>query len=269
MKRRNLSKRIAVIAIVAVMTLGMIACGKKGKDGTDTSVSSTSSVSQDSKKSETSATNDEKNVTSDDSHDWPYMDESFGKRYVVETYKNCEDLSDWGVYAKFRVNNNWLYIKYPSLIPTSSNYVAYQADNTIALFMDTTGCSYSGEITDLDAIIEKSIENPEEFSSPIYQMKKYWSIVLEGYVDMNIDSKTRETVGQYDCCKFVGTATHVGDFDKVEHVTQFVGYATFQKSDNTPIYWIVFDESEDQSQAELVAEHAKKMGYTIVEDPFQ
>ncbi len=266
MKRRNLSKRIAVIAIVAVMTLGMIACGKKDKEGTDTSVSSTGSVSQDSKKNETSVTNDEKNVTSDDSHDWPYMDESFGKRYVVETYKNCEDLSEWGNYKKFQLHDCAVYIKFPILIPTSDRRIAYQGDGTVVMFVPMG--NLGEQINGLDTILQVAIDNQESPKSPIFMIKSHFGIHSEGYVNISIDSSNAETIGQYDCYKYTGSANYVVDkeFEPDEHTIQFVAYGTFAKSTNEAFYWLVFDETKDQTMGSALADYAKKMGYTIVED---
>ena len=87
---------------------------------------------------------------------------------------------------------------------------------------------------------------------------------------MTIDSSELETVGQYDCCKCTGTMTckdseyfHEGPV--LEHTYSYIGYASFTKDHHEPFYWIVIDYSDDQSQGDLIADHARKMGYTIAE----
>ena len=173
-----------------------------------------------------------------------------------------------GAYKDFVTRDNRLYIKYPSLIPTSTNRVAYQTDETVVLVEYISERDYASEITDLESILKVAIENNDEHGTPGDWMKDYWKIRRDnGYVKMSIESTELETVGQYDCCKYVGTAVHLGKNDTEEKVTQFVGYATFTKNGNEPFYWMVFDESEDQSLGSTIADYAKKMGYTIVEDP--
>ena len=260
-------KRIALIAMVAAMALGLIACGKKDKESTDTSVSSISATSQESKKSEASDTNEAKTETSDDGHDWPFMDESFGKRYVVETYKKCEDLSDWGNYADFQLSGTTMYIKYPVLIPTGDNRIAYQGDGTVVMVAPMSG-SIGESINGLESILQVAIDNPDSPRSPIFMMSSHFGVHTDGFVNMSIDSTTTETVGQYECSKYTGTAKYKIDteFYPDEHTVRFVAYATYAKSNNAPFYWLVFDETKDQTMGDVLADYAKKMGYTIVED---
>lgn len=268
MKKRNVTKKIAVVFMAAIMTIGMIACGKKDKDdSSQVSISSETSTSKDSKKEETSSSKEEVADSNADGHDWPFMSKSLGVTYVAEVYNRCEDLTEWGSYKDFVTRDNRLYIKYPSLIPTSTNYVAYQTDKTVVAALHVSESGFADAITDVESILPVAIENSEDFASPIRQMKKYWKIRSHGSVSMTIESSELETVGQYDCCKFIGTAVHVGEHDDTEITTKFVAYASFTKNGNEPFYWIVFDESEDQSLGSTIADYAKKMGYTIVEDP--
>ncbi|SCX11731.1 hypothetical protein SAMN02910339_01649 [Lachnospiraceae bacterium YSD2013] len=268
MKKGNVTKKIAVLVMTAIMAMGLIACGKKDKDDSgQTSVTSETSTSKESKKEETSTSKEENKDPKFEGHDWPFISESLGLKYVAEVYNKCEDLTEWGSYKDFVTRDNHMYIKYPSLIPTSTNHVAYQTDPTVAMFDYASENSYTDEITDLESILKVSIENGEEFGSPIYWMKDYWNIYTDGYVTMSISSTELETIGQYDCCKYIGTATHAGDYDKTEITTQFVAYSAYTKNGNEPFYWMVFDVSEDQSLGSTIADYAKKMGYTIVEDP--
>ena len=269
MKKRNLGKKIAVLIMAAIMTMGLIACGKKDNDDSgQTSVSNETSTSVDNKKEETSISKEENKDPKFEGHDWPFMSESMGLSYVAEVYNKCEDLTEWGSYKDFNFRDIRMYIKYPSLIPTSTNRVAYQTDATVVLVESISQRDYASQITDVESILKIAIDNGKAHGTPIYWMRDYWEIYYDdGYVTMAIDSTELETVGQYDCCKYVGTATHLGEYDKEESTTQFVAYSTFTKNGNEPIYWMVFDVSEDQSLGDTIADYAKKMGYTIVEDP--
>ncbi len=268
MKKRNVTKKIALVAMAALMALGMAACGKKDKDDSDkASVSSSTTVSQEKQNNGSSVSNEEKSSAEDDGHDWPFMGESFGKKYVVETYKKCEDLSDWGNYADFQLAGTTMYIKYPVLIPTGDNRIAYQGDGTVVMVVPMSG-SISDSISGLESILQVAIDNPDSPRSPIFMMVSHFGVHTDGFVDMAIDSSTTETVGQYECCKYTGTAKYKIDteFNPDEHSVQFVAYATYAKCNNAPFYWLVFDETKDQTMGSALADYAKKMGYTIVED---
>lgn len=268
MKKENVTKRIALIAMAALMTLGLVACGKKDKAGSgEVSVSSSPSVSEEKKEKDSSVNGEEKNSAENNGQDWPYLDESYGKKYVVESYKKCEDLSDWGNYKMLRLHDCSVYIKYPVLIPTSDNRIAYQGDGSVVMVVPMGG-NLGEQITGLDTILPIAIDNPESPKSPIFMLKSYFSVHSDGYVDLTVDSSSMETIGQYDCCKYTGSAKYVADkeFAPEEHTIQFVAYATFTKSTNEAFYWLVFDETKDQTMGDVLADYAKKMGYTIVED---
>ena len=268
MKKRNLGKKIAVLVMTAIMAMGLIACGKKDKDdSSQTSITSETSASRESKSEETSTSKEENKDPKFEGHDWPFMSESMGLSYVAEVYNKCEDLTEWGSYKDFNFRDIRMYIKYPSLIPTSTNRVAYQTDATVVLVESISQRDYASQITDVESILEVAIDNGEARGTPIDWMRDYWKIRTDGYVKMSIESTELETVGQYDCCKYTGTTVYLGEYDTEETTCKFVGYATFTKNGNEPIYWMVFDVSEDQSLGSTIADYARKMGYTIVEDP--
>ncbi|SCX11806.1 hypothetical protein SAMN02910339_01662 [Lachnospiraceae bacterium YSD2013] len=259
-----IKKRIALITLVAVMALGLIACGDKSKESIEV-VNVTTSVSSTQSSNETNAdSSTEGNVQGTATgHDWPYMEKGVnGSEYVVEAYGKCEDLTNWGTYTNFLLRDNWVYIKFPSLIPTGTNNVAYQSDDTVVLFRQVSESDYADQITDLESIVKVSMDYPDDFHSPIKLMKKYWKLHDEAF-SMVIDSTEQVTVGQYDCCKYKGSVTYVKD--SVEHVVPFVSYSSFTKGANEAFYWMVFDVSEDHSLGATIEDYAVKMGYTIVE----
>ncbi|MCR4677334.1 MAG: hypothetical protein K5679_01130 [Lachnospiraceae bacterium] len=266
--KKTLGKKIAVVAMVAIMTMGLVACEKKEKTSSeDVTGLVSSTASQENEKDNSKTEEPQKIASNGEGHDWPFISESLGLKYVTEVYNKCEDLTEWGTYTDFNTRDNHVYVKFPSLIPTGSNFVAYQSDKSVVLFMHVSESEFANEITNIESILQFAIDNSDDFSSPIKQMKKYWKIRTQGSVEMTIDSTELENIGQYDCCKYVGKTVHVGEHDSTEIITQFVAYSAFTKNGNEPFYWMVFDESEDQSLGDTIADYAKKMGYTIVEDP--
>ena len=268
MKKRNVTKRITVIALATVMALSLVACGKKDKDDSDkASVSLSVSESQETQKIESSTDSEQADSVEDDAHEWPYLGKSLCLKYVIETDKQCEDLSDWGNYADFQLSGTTMYIKYPVLIPTGDNRIAYQGDGTVVMVAPMSG-SIGESINGLESILQVAIDNPDSPRSPIFMMASHFGVHTDGFVNVSIDSTTAEIVGQYECSKYTGTAKYKIDteFYPDEHTVRFVAYATYAKSNNAPFYWLVFDETKDQTMGDVLADYAKKMGYTIVED---
>ena len=258
-------KRVLLVIMIAAMAVAMTACGGKKTTSNQTAVSSESSSSE--KKGSESSVQEEKKAGPTDGHDWPFMAEQNGLRYVAEVYTKCEDLCGWGNYAKFVMGDLCLYIKYPTLIPAGKNNVAYQTDDTVVLVSSIRPkASFIDEIEGLDTIIPVAVKHTDEITAPVFYMNNYWGLHLDNNCSFTIDTTTLETVGQYDCCKHTGAVTYSKDNETEQHTLPFVAYATFSKIGNYPIYWFVFDESEGSTLGDTIADYAKKMGYTIVED---
>ncbi|MCR4677312.1 MAG: hypothetical protein K5679_01020 [Lachnospiraceae bacterium] len=267
MKKRNVTKRIAVIAMATVMALGLVACGKSKTSTEDVDSGSVTSTSESQKETASTPTENAEKQESSSEYDWPHMEAGTIGNYVVETYNKCEDLSDWGNYQCITTDCGNAYIKFPSLIPTGHNYVAYQSDDTVVIFMFASETSFDNEITDAESILSAAIKHPEDGHSPVRWMNSYWKLYGDNKVNMTIDSADTEIVGQFECGHYTGTASYIDDKNGEEKSFPFVGYATFTKGGNEPVYWIVFDESEDKSLGATIADYAKKMGYTLVDDP--
>lgn len=268
MKKGNVTKRIAVIAMATVMALGLIACGDKSKTSSEkVDATSTTSTADSSKETTSSSTDDSGKQESSGEYDWPHMEAGTIGNYVVETYNKCEDLTDWGTYTDIRARHSKVYIKFPSLIPTSHNYVAYQSDDTVVMFLHASETSFDSEITDAESILKAALNHPDDGYSPVFWMNSHWGLYGENTVTMAIESSNTETVGQYECGHYIGTASYTEERSGNEKNVPFVGYATFTKGSNEPVYWIVFDVSEDKSLGSTIADYAKKMGYTLVDDP--
>ena len=264
--KRNIGKKLTAVAMMAAVAMGMMACGKQVS--TTTSQTSVIDKTPASAESIREASSNKESVDANfEVHNWPFMAEQNGLRYVAEVYTKCEDLCDWGNYAKFVMGDLCLYIKYPTLIPAGKNNVAYQTDDTVVLVSSIRPkASFIDEIEGLDTIIPVAVKHTDEITAPVFYMNNYWGLHLDNNCSFTIDTTTLETVGQYDCCKHTGTVTYSKDNETEQHTLPFVAYATFSKIGNYPIYWFVFDESEGSTLGDTIADYAKKMGYTIVED---
>ena len=278
MKKKGLLKRIAVIAMTTAMTIGLIACGDKSESKEEASASSETASEAET---EAEASAEEPEAKEDDKgnpDDWPHFNDSGTN--VIEVYNKCEDLSEWGYYGYFTTTKTAISIKFPKFRNVGHKLVVFQ-DNykrgEVIVFAPIREDSEEllSQITDEESILPVVIGNPEEYLSPIKQLgyelefDPIYGLDRES-ISMAIDSSELETVGQYDCCKCTGTMTckdsdflHEGPI--LEHTYPYVGYATFTKIYHEPFYWIVIDYSEDQSQADMIADDARKMGYTIAE----
>ena len=135
------------------------------------------------------------------------------------------------------------------------------------MFLHASETSFDSEITDAESILKAALNHPDDGYSPVFWMNSHWGLYGENTVTMAIESSNTETVGQYECGHYIGTASYTEERSGNEKNVPFVGYATFTKGSNEPVYWIVFDVFEDKSLGSTIADYAKKMGYTLVDDP--
>lgn len=261
-------KKAAVIVMATVMALGLVACGDKSKNSSEKVDSGNVESTAESQKETTSTSLEEvEEFESNSEYDWPHMEAGTVGNYVVETYNKCEDLSNWGNYQCITTDCGSVYIKFPSLIPTGHNYVAYQSDDTVVIFMFASKTSFNNEITDVESILQAAVNHPEDGHSPARWMSSYWKLYGDNKATLAIEASDTETVGQFECGHCTGTASYLDEGSGEEKSIPFVGYATFTKGGNEPVYWMVFDVSEDKSLGSTIADYAKKMGYTLVDDP--
>ncbi len=286
MKKKDLLKRIAVIAMTTAMTIGLIACGDKSESKEEASASSETAIEAETEAEVSAEEPEAKEDDKGNPDDWPHFEFNTDKGLkVIEVYNKCEDLSAWGQYGYFWTRETEIAIKFPAGAPSwnTENFFSYQMESPsenkyeeLVLFIPIRDdCEeLLSQITDEQSILPVVVENPEEYRSPIrqlgYSLQSHVHNMDGESVSMTIDSSELETVGQYDCCKCTGTMTckdseyfHEGPI--LEHTYSYVGYATFTKDHHEPFYWIVIDYSDDQSQGDLIADHARKMGYTIAE----
>lgn len=71
------------------------------------------------------------------------------------------------------------------------------------------------------------------------------------------------TINGYSMCKYTGTHTYTYMNDP--ETINYVAYTTQLKGNGAFAYWIVLDESKDQSQSALIEEYATKIANTLSE----
>lgn len=86
------------------------------------------------------------------------------------------------------------------------------------------------------------------------------------YSDFAFQVTTTEsaTIKGYEMCKFEGV--HTFAIDGVAQTMNFVAYATQLKANGAYVYWMVLDETTDQSLGNTIAEHAYNMALSFAED---
>lgn len=191
-----------------------------------------------------------------------------GTQTSVET-NDKEDIDDWGVREEIVAGKNDIlttaYIKFPSLsgIVRGTGKIAYQKDKTLVI-LDAERKTGSPVLTN------DSCDNV--FPAYFEQTKG----IIESYRQMNYDNfefsvsdKEIVTVNGYEMCKFTGkhtfTVKDVNTFETKNEDMNFVAYATKLNGNGAYVYWMVLDESEDQSLTKTIEEYADKMAKTLSE----
>lgn len=184
---------------------------------------------------------------------------------IVPTPKT-EDNTDeeWGSVETIMTENDdgeycKVYIHLPAFsgINEATGKVSAQLDHTLIILDAQINSRYPMDGKDIDQVL------PTYFPQTIDIFDSYRS---EWYQNFDFTIKTREivTINGYKMCKYVGTNTFT--YNDEPGSRQFVAYATQTKTNGAYVYWMVMDESKDQSQGALIADHAERMAYTIYEE---
>lgn len=173
------------------------------------------------------------------------------------------NLDDWGVQDKIttRKNNNTItaWIKFPTLsgIVEGTGKLAYQKDKTLVIFdAEHKEVFPNLSANSCDEVFPTYFEQTKAIIDAHRQMT--WD-----NFDFKINSKETMTINDYEMCKYTGT--HTFTFQGEADSMSFVAYATKLKGNDAIVYWMVIDESEDQSLGKTIEEYAKKMAYTLHE----
>lgn len=172
------------------------------------------------------------------------------------------DATTWGVYEeKVTEKNNILayaYIKFPTLsgINRGTGKIAYQKDETLVILDSERQDSPVMPADTCDAVL------PAYFEQTKVIMEGYRQLDYDNF-EFSVESKKNVTVNDYDMCKFIGEHTFTRNGEKKE--MNFVAYSAQLKGNGAYVYWMVLDESEDQSLTKTIEEYADKMAKTLHE----
>ena len=179
------------------------------------------------------------------------------------------DVTKWGVQESIvSVKNDKFgsaYIKFPTLsgITRGTGKLAYQKDETLVI-LDAEHKEVFPNIT----------ANSFEDVFPAYFEQT--RAIIDAYRQMNYDNfefsvSEKETVivNGYEMCKFKGKHTYtvkdVNTFEIENIEINYVAYATQLKTNGAYVYWMVLDESEDQSLTKTIEDYAYKMALSLKE----
>lgn len=175
---------------------------------------------------------------------------------------NVEE-AEWGVpESRLTIRNNIetrAYIKFPFLagIIKGPGLVAYQTDGSL-VFLSTEMDYKEPDIND------RKSENifPAYFEKTIDMMSAYRRIDHENF-NFEISSKENVKINDYEMCKYKGL--HTFTVKGEEKSISYVAYATKLKANDAVVYWMVLDDTEDQSLGSVIESHADKMAESLHE----
>lgn len=180
-----------------------------------------------------------------------------------------EDTENWGVQEKIVAKKNdtftTAYIKFPTLsgITEGTGKIAYQKDKTLVI-LDAEHKDVFPNIT------ANSCEDvfPAYFEQTKSIIDAYRQMDYDNF-EFNISNKETITVNGYEMCKYTGKHTFTidtySDEGTIDCEMNFVAYATKLNGNDAYVYWMVLDESEDQSLTKIIEEYADKMAKTLWE----
>lgn len=179
-----------------------------------------------------------------------------------EETKNNE-LENWGVVDDFSVQNEDLnvstvFFRWPAATGRSAatGMAATQSDGTFVL-VD----GYSNGISPKGVALEEFFPKYYEQTLNAFS-RNYGSNYSDG--KLNAKSEGVSTINGYKVCKFTGE--HSFKFKNQDYTYQFVAYVTNLKANGAYVYWLVQDETSDQSAGQQMEENALKIIQSLWEE---
>lgn len=231
-------KKLIAMILALVMLLTMAACA--GEKTPATQPTATGDSTQPTTGDTTPSSSQGGSAETEDPLEWGITDRG-----------SAESKDSIGVYA----------INFPYFTGASAGYalLANQNDGTIALI--------SGQNMDSPEISSVAELFPAYFDQLQYTLEKYYGLRSSNFALSLLDTDST-TIADHEMYIFTGTIAF--DYDWQGEVSrreyQFVSYATTMKTNGAYAYWVVYDETEDQSNGELIAEHALNMAKTFREE---
>ncbi len=173
-------------------------------------------------------------------------------------------MEEWGVAESRITEKNGTtanaYIKFPYLLGINSGQgkVAYQDDGSLVLFSSETNVNEpivkSDKAEDIfPAYFDKMIGIVDE-----YRRADHKDFSFE------IDDKENVNINGYEMCKYKGTHTFIVSGE--ERTIAYVAYGTRIKTNNAAVFWMVLDDTQEQSLGKIIEEHADKMAKTLYDE---
>lgn len=189
----------------------------------------------------------------------PSKEETQAEEVPAVTTEEAEEA--WGVRDSVTVGNEGKLVNlsfcFPVYtgIPESTAVLAYQDDNT-RILVDVYFEGISPEVESLEAVLPAYFEQTEMVFSTNYGVR-YQN------ASFTLESQELVHINDYDMCKYTGK--HSFEYSDTDYTYAFVAYAIQLKENGGYVYWLVQDESQDQSMGETIESHAYNMAMSIFE----
>lgn len=169
---------------------------------------------------------------------------------------------EWGSRDRFSTRCDGGVTDFYMHFPVIGGYTAATA-MSVANQMDGTYVILDGQLMGISPEVDSVVEVfPAYFEQTIRIFENdYGSGYSDG--DFMIDNSKMLEINGYEMCKVVGT--HTFKYQQEACSRKFVAYATQLKDNGAYIYWLVQDETDDQSMFETLEAHAYNMALTLEE----
>lgn len=178
-----------------------------------------------------------------------------------ETVETTTDLENWGQEDTVWTDNGEVMDAYYIHVPKYTG--AYHMYAMISEQGDDTAVLLTGQDYDTPVVDDESKVFSAYVDYTIESLKDLYGSRSDNY-QIVIDSSESVAIGDHDMYIHIGTITF--DYSETVRSYQYVAYATLMKDSGNSAYWMVYDISEDQSNGDLIAEHALNMAKTFREE---
>lgn len=168
---------------------------------------------------------------------------------------------DWGVGPQSKSlltteTTYMVYIRFPQLLPNrhGTGYVAKQEDKTLVILDSRHPERTEVEAENVDLVLDTYIGQTERILRDY--RNSYWKDF-----EFEITSREHMTINGYEMCKYIGVLHCSYKGNPEDHF--FAAYSSEVNNGNDYVYWMVMDDSEDQSLHEIAEYNADQMAKTL------
>ena len=172
-----------------------------------------------------------------------------------------EENKDWGVtdnHAAFANNESCtFYINFPTYtgIPKGGGLISYDDLGTL-IIVESQHLTTDINVTNVDDVL------PAYFEQTKVILDLYRNSAFDDF-EFEITSKKHTTINGYEMCKYTGI--HSFTYDGNKQTMNFVAYSAQLKTNGAYVYWMVLDETDDQSLSKTIDSHAYNMALSLRE----